>query len=284
LLRDSAVPNRPHHVGHKHVRTPPGLQDPVLQPPGSAQRGEWLVCGLITRPDHTRPDRDRPLTPLLRLALAAQGYDELAGDIDRPLIGGDAYDDHAATRPAAGGYRPPAGLDAGAAGGGDAAPRAERAGSFSGAPPTQAEELREVAALGRDAAEILWEMVVTGEGGGGAAAELRASAAQLRGQLRGLVGDYASGGGADEALMAGGLEALDALARALDGEGGDEAAAAAAQVDDAAAPAPAPAPALAAAAPVLAPPPRTAPAAALVPAPAPAPAARAGDAPLIDFD
>jgi hypothetical protein len=63
-LRDSAVPNRPQYVGHEHVRAPAGLQDPVLQPSGSAERGAWRLW-----PDHasptTRPDHDRPLSHAL---------------------------------------------------------------------------------------------------------------------------------------------------------------------------------------------------------------------------
>ena len=43
--------------------------------------------------------------------------------------------------------------------------------------------------LARDAAEILWEMVAMGEGGG-AVADMKGKAEQLQAQLRGLIGDY----------------------------------------------------------------------------------------------
>ena len=76
-------------------------------------------------------------------------------------------------QPAAGAYRPP-----GAAAGRPAAAD----GSFTAlqaAVPSQAEEMRELAVLSRDAAEILWEMKAMGEGGA-AVEDMRGKAAQLQ--------------------------------------------------------------------------------------------------------
>jgi hypothetical protein len=152
-----------------------------------------------------------------------QGYDELSA-LERPLVG--AHDDedyeqeHGVPRPGAEGavYRPPGGAA------GEAAVAAS-GGSFTAAVPSQVDELREVSVLSKDAAEILWEMVLLADPAiAEDVADMRAKAEQLQSQLRGLIGDYAGG---DEALLASGIEAFDMLSRCLDEQKGDAAAAAA---------------------------------------------------------
>lgn len=80
--------------------------------------------------------------------------------------------------------------------------------------PSQYEELGELTVLSKDAAEILWEMVVMGTQGSDVQ-EMRGRAEQLRSQLRGMLNDYDGG---DEALMCNALEAFDSLNAALEGD------------------------------------------------------------------
>lgn len=80
--------------------------------------------------------------------------------------------------------------------------------------PSQYEELGELTVLSKDAAEILWEMVVMGTQGSDVQ-EMRGRAEQLRAQLRGMLNDYDGG---DEALMCNALEAFDSLNAALEGD------------------------------------------------------------------
>ena len=153
--------------------------------------------------------------------------------------------------------------------------------SFKKKPPLQAEDLAELSALSREAAEIMWEFAALGEKTP-AAAEVADKARALRAQLRGLISDFSGG---DEVALAAALEAFEMLETTLgeyDG-GGSEAAAAA--------PAAAEAPTAAAAAPAaeanpFAAAPAAAPAAA-APRPTTAPGNRpdpGSDAPLISFD
>ncbi|KAI8108156.1 hypothetical protein M9434_006186 [Picochlorum sp. BPE23] len=80
--------------------------------------------------------------------------------------------------------------------------------------PSQYEELGELTVLSKDAAEILWEMVVMGTQGSDVE-EMRGRAEQLRAQLRGMLNDYDGG---DEVLMCNALEAFDSLNAALEGD------------------------------------------------------------------
>ncbi|PSC69596.1 programmed cell death 6 interacting [Micractinium conductrix] len=211
------------------------------------------------------------------LGAKAQGYDEL-NTLEQPLVS-DVHEQHdyerqhgvgapAGFRPAPGGYAPPPPASAGypPQGYGEAPPAAlgDAGGGVERPPaaplPSQAEELQELAVLARDAAEILWEMVAMGEGGG-AVADMKGKAEQLQAQLRGLIGDYQGG---DEALFARAFESFDMLSRCLEEQN-----------------APAQPPPAASAAPpsALAPPPGAA--AAPPPAVAQPPA---DEAPLISFD
>ena len=86
--------------------------------------------------------------------------------------------------------------------------------------PSQQEELAVLTVLSKDAAEILWEMVLLKEDDGANVAdveEMRSRSEQLRAQLRGMLNDY---DGSDEVLMCRALEAWDSLNSALDGETG----------------------------------------------------------------
>lgn len=151
----------------------------------------------------------------------------------------------------------------------------------------QAEDLAELTALSREAAEIMWEFAALGEKTP-AAAEVAEKARALRAQLRGLISDFAGG---DEAALAAALEAFEMLETTLgeyDGNGNSSSAAAAAGTETPTAAAAAAAPAAPAAeANPFAPPPAAAPAAAAAPRPMTAPGNRpdpASDAPLISFD
>lgn len=80
--------------------------------------------------------------------------------------------------------------------------------------PSQHEELEMLTVLSKDAAEILWEMVLMDDGAADAAdlEDMKGRAEQLKAQLRGMLNDY---DGSDEALMCGALEAFDSLNSAL---------------------------------------------------------------------
>lgn len=82
--------------------------------------------------------------------------------------------------------------------------------------PSQHEELEMLTVLSKDAAEILWEMVLVSNGddltGDVDLEDMRGRAKQLRAQLRGMLNDY---DGSDEVLMCGALEAFDSLNSAL---------------------------------------------------------------------
>lgn len=167
------------------------------------------------------------------LSPKTQGYDELS-TLEAPLVNVEDQEEYTRTHgvapPQAAGdaYRPP----------GAAAAR-PGAGSFTAlqaAVPSQAEEMRELAVLSRDAAEILWEMAAMGEGGA-AVEDMRGKAQQLQAQLRGIISDYTGG---DEALFAEAFEAFDMLSRCLEEQSNPAAAAApaaAVPADVAAAPA-----------------------------------------------
>lgn len=87
--------------------------------------------------------------------------------------------------------------------------------------PSQHEELEMLMVLSKDAAEILWEMVLVEDGGDGADLEdMKTRAEQLRAQLRGMLNDY---DGSDEVLMCGALEAFDSLNSALNNNSKDAA-------------------------------------------------------------
>ena len=149
-------------------------------------------------------------------------------------------------------------------------------------PPRQAEDLAELTALAREAAEIMWEFAALGEKTP-AALEVADKARALRAQLRGLISDFAGEG--DETALAAALEAFEMLETTLgeyDGGSAAAAPAAAAEGTPAAAAAPA-AVAPAEANPFAA---SAAPAAA-APRPTTAPGSRpdpGSDAPLISFD
>lgn len=194
-----------------------------------------------------------------------QGYDEL-GTLERPLVGAadeDDYDStHGMSRPANEGYQPPTGVR-------------PSGGSITAALPSQADEMRELSVLAKDAAEILWEMVALGEGGD-QVSEMKTTATQLQAQLRGIINDYSGG---DETLLMGALESFDMLTRCLD-DNKDPIAAPAAAAEEA----PAAASADVAPAPAAQ---QIKPAAPQVPAEPAAPApttAAAAEVPLISFD
>ena len=85
--------------------------------------------------------------------------------------------------------------------------------------PSQHEELEMLMVLSKDAAEILWEMVLVEDGGDGVDLEdMKSRAEQLRAQLRGMLNDY---DGSDEVLMCGALEAFDSLNSALNNNSKD---------------------------------------------------------------
>lgn len=89
--------------------------------------------------------------------------------------------------------------------------------------PSQHEELEMLTVLSKDAAEILWEMVLMNGGGDPADLEdMKGRAEQLRAQLRGMLNDY---DGSDEVLMCGALEAFDSLNSALNNNANDKASA-----------------------------------------------------------
>ena len=95
-----------------------------------------------------------------------------------------------------------------------------RQGSLNVHVPSQQEELAVLTVLSKDAAEILWEMVLLKEDDGANVADvedMRSRSEQLRAQLRGMLNDY---DGSDEVLMCRALEAWDSLNSALDGETG----------------------------------------------------------------
>jgi len=80
--------------------------------------------------------------------------------------------------------------------------------------PSQHEELEVLTVLSKDAAEILWEMVLMKHDENDADfVDMVGRAEQLRAQLRGMLNDYDGG---DEVLMCRALEAFDSLNSALD--------------------------------------------------------------------
>ena len=134
------------------------------------------------------------------------GYEELdtlerplVSDMDNPLY--EAGED--------GAYAPPEGQRA----------SHHRRASSNFHIPSQQEELELLTVLSKDAAEILWEMVLLKEEGAAQAdvQDMRARSEQLRAQLRGMLNDY---DGHDEMLMCRALEAWDSLNSALDGDQG----------------------------------------------------------------
>lgn len=86
--------------------------------------------------------------------------------------------------------------------------------------PSQQEELEVLTVLSKDAAEILWEMVLVEVEGASAAdvQDMKSRSEQLRAQLRGMLNDY---DGSDEMVMCRALEAWDSLNAALDGDKGE---------------------------------------------------------------
>lgn len=131
--------------------------------------------------------------------------------LERPLVAADDDEEyereHGVPRPGNEVYAPPGSGPQAAHG-----PQG-RGGSFTGTGlPSQADEMREVSVLARDASEILWEMVAMGEAGS-TVAEMRARAEQLRSQLRGLINDYSC---EDENVLAQAFEAFEMLERSLD--------------------------------------------------------------------
>lgn len=85
--------------------------------------------------------------------------------------------------------------------------------------PSQHEELEMLMVLSKDAAEILWEMVLVEDGGDGVDLDdMKSRAEQLKAQLRGMLNDY---DGSDEVLMCGALEAFDSLNSALNNSSKD---------------------------------------------------------------
>ena len=145
----------------------------------------------------------------------------------------------------------------------------------------QAEDLAELTALSREAAEIMWEFAALGEKTP-ASAEVAEKARALRAQLRGLISDFAS---TDEAAVAAALEAFEMLETTLGeyDDGGRNAATTTTTTTEGATATPtAVAPAAAEANPFAAPA-----AAAAAPRPTTAPGSRpdpSSDAPLISFD
>jgi len=136
------------------------------------------------------------------------GYEELdtlerplVSDMDTPLYEEDD-----------GGYVAPGG------GAGQQQRQQRRRGWLNVHVPSQQEELAVLTVLSKDAAEILWEMVLLKEDDGANVAdveEMRSRSEQLRAQLRGMLNDY---DGNDEVLMCRALEAWDSLNSALDGD------------------------------------------------------------------
>eukprot|EP00887_Chlorella_sp_A99_P006269 scaffold3.g6269.t1 len=174
------------------------------------------------RPRTARASRAPRLAPS-----RAQGYDELS-TLEAPLVAVEDQDEyhlaHGVSAPQTA-YRPPP--TGGAAVGGT---RTDTGIAFQAAVPSQAEELRELSLLAKDAAEIMWEMAAMGESGA-AVEDMRSKAEQLqaraaaragrargrlssaRAQLRGIISDYQGG---DEALFAQAFEAFDMLGRCLE--------------------------------------------------------------------
>lgn len=172
---------------------------------------------------------------------------------------------HGVSRPGDEEYRPPS--STGNAGG--------RVGSFTASGfPTQADELKEVSILSKDASEILWEMVALGEIGE-RRDDIHSTAQQLQAQLRGLINDY-SGSVDDEELLSSALEAFDMISRCLDDQAMQPVAVAQQEKEQEEPAVHVPAPA-AAAAPVAAQP-------VAQPVSQPVAAAPVGEAPLISFD
>lgn len=81
----------------------------------------------------------------------------------------------------------------------------------SQAVPTQSEDLRQLLVLGREAAEIMWEMAALKDHGD-AAVEMRLKSSELQAQLRGMIGDYRD---EDEGTLAAALEVFDLLTHTL---------------------------------------------------------------------
>jgi hypothetical protein len=133
-----------------------------------------------------------------------QGYDELA-QLESPLIGSSSQEEpsadyvrkHGVARPGSGG------------GGGAAAGTGAPAGQTH--IPSQTEELQLLVALGREAAEILWEMAAL-QDETEATKEMLEKGELLQAQLRGMIGDYKGG---DETILASALEVFDLLSNTL---------------------------------------------------------------------
>jgi len=81
----------------------------------------------------------------------------------------------------------------------------------SGPIPSQSEELQLLCSLGREAAEILWEMAAL-QDETEATKEMLENGDQLKAQLRGMIGDYKGG---DETVLAAALEVFDLLSNTL---------------------------------------------------------------------
>ncbi|EIE21141.1 hypothetical protein COCSUDRAFT_48293 [Coccomyxa subellipsoidea C-169] len=141
-----------------------------------------------------------------------QGYSEVG--LNQPLVSSHAQSDdeyfqkHGVLRP---GSRPPAGDQYQVPGEAYAGPGQNAdmayAASASTAIPDEADELRALAGLARDAGEILFEMAAMHDETE-AAQDMLEKSQQLEAQLRGMIGDFKGG---DETAVAQALEAFDIL-------------------------------------------------------------------------
>ncbi|KAK9804960.1 hypothetical protein WJX73_003788 [Symbiochloris irregularis] len=142
-----------------------------------------------------------------------QGYGEL-GQLEEPLVGDDEHEGQGGSRvdyARQHGVAPPS------------QGRQQQGHPMGGTladVPSQGDDMRQLAALGREAAEILWEMAAMNDSGD-AAKEMLDKTAQLQAQLRGMIGDYHD---SDEEALAGGLEVYDLLTNTLEEYSGKSAA------------------------------------------------------------
>jgi hypothetical protein len=133
-----------------------------------------------------------------------QGYGELS-QLEQPLVAGDdraqGYGNDSSYLRQHGVPRP----------GGQSAGGGRGAQVGAGPIPSQSEELQLLCSLGREAAEILWEMAAL-QDETDATKEMLENGDQLKAQLRGMIGDYKGG---DEAVLAAALEVFDLLSNTL---------------------------------------------------------------------
>lgn len=185
--------------------------------------------------DYSRPSGVRGTTPLTeRLAQFKTKFQEMIGrksegyqELSQGLMSGQDREDSRTGFGSSGGYQGPIpgdefgraavyGPTTGPSSGPDASAATDSTMSHLRAQhmqlPSQADDMREAAALANEAGELLWEMVAENEQSEGAF-ELRDKAQQLQAQLRGLIGDYQD---CDEGALESGLKALTVLNTVLE--------------------------------------------------------------------